>query len=319
MDFLKKNLGFTIVMGVALVMAVILAVKLQQTVGRADEAARQVDQLKSFAETEQRAAYSATSDNLEISEANAIKARQEYDRLAMALYARSQVDFNPNVSGIECKNLLIEGVRFLRLQVGRKMPEADYQGAASFSFGEVIASEKLPDRVAEVPVLMKQIEIVKEIVKVILLTDLEKIQDLKRLGGVGTAHQDGFEVMPFSLTVQGRFSAIKDFLTRLQSSSQYFFIVRNVSFSAVEGGLGVRLPAMAERVEAPGTTPAGHGRPFEPAATRRRNEPAPGLPGGPPAVAEIPSRDERRLSYGGLAAATIRFDFVEFKNPAKEN
>lgn len=299
MEYLKKNLTLTISLAVALALAVVLGVKIKQAAGRASEAGDMVEALRNFGENETRAPFSASNANLEISGANFARASREIEKIKMALYARSRVEYNPRVSNTQCKNHLAEQTKMLvaQLRSSANMIQVPQSPAAEgLSFSDVLSSEKLPDEATEVPVLMKQFEIVKEIVRLVALCQVGTLNEISRIGGVGAAVTNDFEVMPLRIRLQGDFGAVKEFLTKLQNDSKYFFVIRNVTLSA---------PAAASGLPVALRPPAG-------AVTGA------GVAGGAP-VPEVPPMEVRRVEFSRNIAADIRFDFVEFKNPVAEN
>lgn len=317
MDFIKKNPVLTISLVIAIVLAVFLGLQTKSAMASAEEAGKELDELRAFGRRERAAKYSASNENLEIAEKNYERAETELETLRMALHQRSRVEYNGTVSNTKCKNHLIEGTRTLERQLTQVEGIAVQPSAEGLSFASVISSDKLPDETIEVPVLMKQFEIVREVIRLLAVCDVDVLHSLKREAGIGIADKEDFEIMPFSIRVEGRFSSIKEFMSKLQHGGKYFFALRTVSFSS--GDARTRDAGLLEAEE----TPRGRRRPRVPAVPPRMPM-VPDWPGMEPIEGtgeqgeEEPEPEDREVLFPEMVIANIRFDFVEFKNPLEE-
>jgi hypothetical protein len=300
MDFIKKNPLLCAWLLVSLILAVFLGWRISGAMAAAAEASGQFEELRGFGQRERRASYSASNENLAISKRNLERAETELRNLRVALYQRSNVVHEANVSNTKCKNHLIEGTRELVNRLTTVEGVLVHPEARGLSFSDVITSEKLPDQTVEVPVLMKQFEIIEELVGLVAGSDISELRSISRSAGVGTAEIEELELMPLSMKVAGDSASVKQLLTKLQSDSKYFFIVRNVKLSAP----GPMVPEAVAPVK-------------EVSPERMPGMPEDGMQDSEEGDGSTP--EMRRIRFGDLVVADIRFDFVEFRNPLEEN
>jgi 5-bromo-4-chloroindolyl phosphate hydrolysis protein len=98
MDFIKKNPLLCAWLLVSLILAVFLGWRISGAMAAAAEASGQFDELREFGQRERRASYSASNENLAISKRNLERAETELRNLRVALYQRSNVVHEGNVS-----------------------------------------------------------------------------------------------------------------------------------------------------------------------------------------------------------------------------
>lgn len=303
MDFIKKKPIMTLSLVIAVLAAAFLAVKIKSASDSARESGEDIERLKKFGMEEARAKYSATEGNLTRSEENVKKTQQQLLNLRTALYEASHVEFNGQVTNTQCKNRLFEETSKLVEELESEVVFVN-ESSKHLSFESVINANQLPDEELEVPVLMKQLEIIREVTDLIKKSQITRLVSLTRPSGVGVAKKDEFQVMPLSMQVVGSSSSVKELLTRLQKDSKYYFIVRNITFKAAKAtiGDGKRLVALGR--------PTGDLTPLFP------NNNVKGAEGENIPEAERPYAEQFQVRFPDLVTADIRFDFVEFKNPA---
>ncbi|MDT8390786.1 MAG: Amuc_1100 family pilus-like protein [Lentisphaeria bacterium] len=301
MDFIKKKPLMTLSLVIAVLAAAFLAVKIKSASDSARKSGEDIERLKKFGEQEARATYSATEGNLTRSAENLEKTQQRLRELRTALYEASHVEFNGQVSNTQCKNHLFEETGKLVEGLAREAVFVT-ESAKYLSFHDVINADKLPDEVVEVPVLMKQFEIIREVVSLMKKAQITQLVSLKRPSGVGVAEKGEFQVIPLSMQVTGSSSSVKDLLTRLQKDSKYYFMIRNVSLqsSPVTIGDGGKLAALSA-----------------PAAVPKSGVTTPGEENTPDI--DLAYAEQFQVQFLDRVSADIRFDFVEFKKPVEEN
>ena len=307
MEFVKKNPIFAIVIAVCVVAAGFFLLRMRAAARAGEQSYEKVEKLSDFAQREKRADFSATLENRETAAANKLRADRELQDLRMGLHARSRIETSTNVSGIECKNLILEATRSWRDLLERRLVQVGTT-AADFAFGEVIGSERLPNQTSEVPILLKQLQIVGEVVNLIVSSNISGLQSVARPGGVAVASEQYFTLMPFSVRVDGDLAAVKEFLTKLQADSDLFFVVRSVTLSA---------PDTAVKGASTAGMEPGRPRRGRPRDLRELGE----IPGGEGdgTVSAVPPKAERQVSFSPVVMADIRFDFLEFTSPVEEN
>lgn len=306
MDFIKKKPLLTLSLVIAVLLAAFLAVKIKQASASARESGKEIERLKQFGIKEANAKYSATAENLAISEANLTETQEQLLALQKALYEASHVEFNRNVSNTQCKNQLFEGTaKFVNDLASQGIDVTE--SSKYFSFASVINAEKLPDEEFEVPVLMKQLRVVGEIVEILKTSQITQLVSLDRLKGVGVAEKKPFKVMPLAMQVRGSSSSVMAFLSQLQKDSNYYFVIRKVTFKSQPPAINGRKAGAVGGGTVPSTFPDS------PGTGKTSSEGAEGT--GP----DVPFAEQFEVQFADIVTADIRFDFVEFKNPVEEN
>ena len=309
MDFIKKQPFMTLFLVVSIVVAAFLAVKIKSASDSARQSGEKINELKAFGLKERTASYSANQTNVEISEENLKQTQDKLLQLRQALYQASHVKFDRQVTNTQCKNHLFEGT-------GKLVEELDKKGifvsepAKYLSFGTVINAENLPDETTEVPVLMKQFEIISDIVEIMKNSEIARLISLNRPEEVRTADKKQFQVMPLSMTIEGSSSSVERFLSDLQKDKNYYFVIRNITFTAKPPIIGDSLKSTTETLSSSPSmlAPDFIGGPSVGGPGDVDGEGAP-----KPLYAE-----QFKVRFPDRVTADIRFDFVEFKKPVEE-
>jgi hypothetical protein len=319
MDILKRNIGLVLFGLGSLVLAAIMIFLIQQHRGRAAELEAQVKGQQDFFESLRTGRTAVTDQNLEIVKENMQLTRDKLEDVREELWRRSHIPPR-EFSGVECKNIL----RQATLELARQLERAGTgMGTAltDFSFGTILQADTVP-REKDVPMILKQLDVVKEVVRLAQGSYISEIVDLQRLYGLRVAETEFYEVMPMSITVIGESRAIRQFLTALQEDANFIFYVPYCTFSADD-----RAVSEAGRRPVETTTEGRVGRRSgAPAAGMPGFFPEMGMPYTPPRRATSPETGEeteakpldkatRTVALTDVAKAEIRLDFIQFRNP----
>lgn len=328
MSVLKRNIGLFTFCAAAIIAAVVLAVFINNFASEAENFETKVKEQREFFRELKNRAVPINQANLEVLSQNYDLVSNELAGLRAGLHQESQIPVQ-EVSGVEAKNILTRSARDMRQELeatGILVSEA----AASFSFNDILAAEGLPDKETEVPILMKQLKIIQEIVRLTSDAYVNQVLDIQRPTRLQDAEREFFTVMPFKVEVQGKVSAVKKLVTSLQADAAYLFAVQNLKISSANNAgtllseeAGAEWRKMQERRRETGTD-----RPSVPAFIEEGEyEPGmgPGMRGPrgdrPPAENEeatIPPRDARKIGLDNMVRISMRVDFLQFKEPTRE-
>lgn len=320
-DILKRNIGLTVFVLISLVAGIILLLLVRQQASRAGELQTAVEDQVAFFEGIARERVAVTRSNLEIAERNRALAEARLGNLRAMLWNRSNIPI-PRYRGVEAINILRQETALMQEALFERRVQIP-AGIRRFSFGAVLDRDALPDEETEVPVLMKQLELVKEIVRLAGESYITEFTDLQRLTGATVVEGEHYNILPFRVVVTGELPRVKRFVTRLQRDAAYFFLVHHVQVQAADSVQEAvrtrpvaavrddRVPGMGDQRFAPDMR-----APLPPRQGRRTTQPE-DIPADP--EPEPLTQEERMVALSDMATATIRFDFVEFSAPEQEN
>ena len=327
MEMLRRNVGLTLFLVVAAIAAIVLGLLIQRQFAASADLEKKVGELAKFWENLRKDKISVTDENLAIAKQNQIVARERLDELRAARYQRSFAAPR-SYSGVECKNVL-------RAETKRMKDTLAEAGVAlgsvgEFSFDSVLNSDVLPDEQNEVPMLTKQLEVVRELVRVVAESQVMELNGFVREGGLQVAKEQYFDVMPFQITVSGEVRNVKRLVSLLHTDPRFFFRVKYLEFTGDDSGVssGGGYPGGTAAAGAAGTTmpwgPEGFGPGAMPGAARNpRTAPAaaPRRDDGRTVAAEPEQatrrvkKEDLRIVFRDAVTAVIKFDYIEYHNP----
>lgn len=328
MSVLKRNIGLVIFSAAALATALVLAVFISNFASEAEDFETKVKEQRKFFRDLKNREVPINQANLEVISQNYDLIRNELGGLRERLHQESLIPVE-EVSGVEAKNTLTRSARDMRQKLeatGILVSEA----AASFSFNDILAAEGLPDKETEVPILMKQLKIIQEIVRLTSDAYVNQVLDIQRPMRLQDAEHEFFTVMPFKVEVQGKVNAIKKLVTSLQSDSKYLFAVQNVKISSANNaGTLLSEEATAEwrkmrerrgetgtgRAPVPAFIEEGE---YEPGMEPGRRSPRRNRSQEDGEETMIPTRDARKIGLDNMIRISMRVDFLQFKKPTRE-
>ncbi|MCF7855339.1 MAG: Amuc_1100 family pilus-like protein [Candidatus Pacebacteria bacterium] len=329
MDIIKRNIALSIFLALSLLAAVVLAIMMRQYAASAGKLDDEVVKLQAFFRDLQQEKVAVSKANYDIARENRQLVEEQLGDLKEQLWEKSHIPVQ-RYTGIAAKDLLREETARMRLmledrgiELGNSIPQ--------LSFGKVLQREGVPDEVNEVPVLVKELAVIEEIVRLVTSSGLNRLIDLERTSGSALASLEHYDVMPMSLTVNGKLSTVKRFITALQEDAGYFFFVHYFSVGSersVQGAIAGR-PRQGKEKDRETTTGPGEamapfpemmpGEQFPPPATyvperREREETQRDMA----ADGEPLDKDERAVGLNDIVTVKIRLDFLEFHKPQQE-
>lgn len=222
------------------------------------------------------------------------------------------------MSRVECVSRVRDVSRKLQTTL-KNRDIALTEKAAFLSFETVAKSSDLPTA-SQVPDILRQLEIIEDIVSRVADAYVVELSDISRLPA-GTPREDaetgGFESARYSLSVRAQPARIRALLNDLNRGENHLFLLRNLTF--VRENTNPRPRPQATEVEGAAEsprprsrTPRFEERPREPiegrrAARREDDEAEPGL--------EPPTRQERLVFDPAPVTARLVLSLIEFKAP----
>ncbi|MFW6414365.1 MAG: hypothetical protein ACOCZS_03585 [Verrucomicrobiota bacterium] len=228
-NIIKRNLPFVIFCLIALIVIGVLSFLLVAYNGKAVELESQVEEQKNFFRDIRRKDYPVTEEGLELIQENAEVAKNELAELRRGLAETSQIDVE-SLDSVEAKNRLVD-------EVDRMTDELEDEGvtladdAAGMSFSSLLEGDELPDEETEVPVILKQLQVIEDVVQILAATSVNELQSLERPFGLEMDERNYFSIMPIELSVAGDARSIREFVSALQNDAEYLFFIDNIELT----------------------------------------------------------------------------------------
>ncbi len=104
-----------------------------------------------------------------------------------------------------------------------------------FSYDRYMQPDVLPDS-AEITLILKQYDIIQEIVYLISHSGINELQELIRMNDLSLINRDLYSFMPFRLKLTGNLKSVTRFINSLLDA-KYFFAVRSMDLNINESQL----------------------------------------------------------------------------------
>lgn len=238
MDFVKRNIGLLAFAVLSLGAAAFLAVQIRIAIAAASASRAEVAKQREFIDTVKKGQLSLTPDNLQIAKDNRALADQQVGDLRKWLHEKFSIPTEVRTE-VDCVRLLKNDCLQMRKMLIEKDVEVA-QGCLYFSFNEEAAS--LPHK-TQVPVILKQLRITREVMRLIGRCNIMQLVDYKRPYGLDAVAKDQYSIIPFSITVGGDMRSIQRFVNVLQRESRYFLVVRDISIEGEDQARDGNIPA----------------------------------------------------------------------------
>lgn len=319
MDILKKNIGiivYTVVVLGLIGLVFGLQRKAQKHLNAAKEAG--VEQRR-FLESVRGGEFALNKENQEIARGNRTIAEMKLEDLRGHLYQRYTVPFQEDMSSLK-------SVRFLQeecVAMQRQLIAKDISCPSRyFSFEKIATASTLPPQ-EQVPVILRKLNMVKEIVNLVTTADwyLAEIKSIQLLNDLDTVDKGTYLVTPIQLNVSGRMPAIQSFVNALLTNSKYLFFVHRVELTVVENSRGpgrtVGPSSFSPNMEDMMPPPL-RGTPGRTQRGRPEAQPVRTKTDGTEEAVPLTKQDRLWSAGEPVLQASIRVDIVEFPNPYKD-
>ncbi|MFA5204917.1 MAG: Amuc_1100 family pilus-like protein [Lentisphaeria bacterium] len=328
MEFVKRNAGFLALVLVFLVGTAVSAVLWRTANRRALEIEDKVRSQQEFMAKIRREKFGLNQRNLDLAARNRLASQRELVSFLDGLASQHGLVEESGITGLDCLRIIKEEA----LRMAQELEGKNIQvptDAAFFSFGDLARSTSLP-KSEEVPLILRNLRLVSEIVRVCGRSGITEFSGISRPGGLKPLVKDLYTDTPVQLTVTGSYKSIQRLVNQLQKEAKQVILVRSVELEARD-----QVPS-GTTTAAGGGAAATPGRPGgAPAASRQPAGMPPGMmPGrmmmpGVPAAAPAddktageplpPVDKEQRLVFASAEmTAVLVLDVLDFKKPAEE-
>lgn len=336
MEFIRRNIGFLLLWLISLLLAGGLAFLWFRSYDTAATFEGKVKGQKDFMAQVKRMPYGLNQPNVEVAGQNRVLAEAVYKDFQRLLVMRYGVPTEKNITGLDCVRQVKESCRTMQqalLDKGIVAP-ADLKW---FSFDSVATSSTLPTA-DEVPLILKQLRIVEEVMRLVTQSSLTDLRRVSRTTGLQPIAKAQYSMTCFELSVSGSYRAIERFVNQVQRESKGIFIVRTTEISTGDQAASGQIASLSSMAPTAGPAAGAIGPGGMPPEMMM---PGPGWNGGnmpPPRMVQpgakgevnkaVPAKtelkyidltkDQRTVFKPHDMQALIVVDFVEFKKPAEE-
>ena len=100
-----------------------------------------------------------------------------------------------------------------------------------FTFGPFMNANRLPRR-EEIPLLLKNLEIVQELVYLISSSGVTQLSSMSRSESLDPSRRDLFNYISFNVTVSGDADSVRQLVNTLQAGKTYYYFVKAMTLTA---------------------------------------------------------------------------------------
>ena len=235
MEFLKRNIGFLILLLVTVVLLAGCVLFWVAAVKTSSEFEQKVEAQKMFMAEVKRSQHTLSKPNVQTALANRELAEAIYRNLIRGLVQRYSVPLETG-TGMECVRILKDEI--LRLHTELKEKNVLLGGTAQYlSFDSVAKSASLPNP-ADVPRILKQLRIVNELVRVVIKSGVMELREVSRPAGLRVIDKGMYELYPFEIVVSGEYKQIQRLVNQLQREAKGIFILRSIDITSKDQAAG---------------------------------------------------------------------------------
>jgi hypothetical protein len=257
MDWIKRNFDLIISLVVTLVLCSLLAWAAWSRSGKAAEFAADLNAQQEFLQKVRTAGIALNQDNIRIAKDNQEKAQaflQEFqDQLVTKYGVRSET-----MSGLDVISYVNDQLysMYTKLQEMNIVPG---NNLGYFSFDNVAQRDTAVDQEV-VPVILKQLKVVQELIRLAGNAYVTELNSVRRLAGTAVTEGEYYDSMPFQVVVIGKSSAVQRYINLIQSEeARYLFHIRYLALNSGDlntlssmatadggaaGGMGGGMPSM---------------------------------------------------------------------------
>lgn len=236
MNFIKNNIFFVIFCAVCLIAGAAILWFDIQTAKNASRYEQQFQQQKEKLSKLQSAEVRITDSSVKNSKQNRELTTDKLNVLLERLNSYRKLTVEPGMKGTRCKSLVTEHVKEMRRQLlAAEVSIARSEKVRHFTFKPIIDTARIPDANTEVPVIMKRLQLVSDLVSHIAAANLMQLQQFSVETPGPIKKTEDYSVQVFNISVVGNYSDAKELYSRLLAdNSQYLYYIPYLNVSRVQ-------------------------------------------------------------------------------------
>lgn len=317
MEFVRKNLGFTIFAVASAVLLVVLIILDRNAAAELAEGKEKSDKQQEFIRQVSRGKYALNKKNLQRARRNHEIAKTELNDFLSLLEEQYTLPERTMASGVECVSEVRKTIRELAALLDKRDIQTDEE--QYFSFRELAKSSYPPPK-AQVPFILKQLDMATVVVQAAADAYVAEFHSLERLDTPGLEpdiNRGGFQAALYRVTVSGTGARIRSFINALNKLDRVLLLIKHCEISRDQRALGRKDNASAER---------SRSRRDRASTSRPPQHETPGMAPPPNERDEdeeddendIIPREQREVFESMPLRATITFGLLEFRGSEQD-
>lgn len=230
MDLIRKNLGLIAYTIACFVLAGFIVVGIKRAAATASDLEDKVTRQKQFYKKIKSNSYGLTKSNLLIARQNAGLVRGKFRDLRNLLTKQYSIPRERPPTSLECVRILDNDIRSMT----RDLMDKDIvpgSGCTHFSFDALAQDNSLPPA-RHVPGILRQLTIVKEVVRLVGMAEIKELSEIRRPMRLGAREEGLYIVIPIEVVVIGKLAEITKLVDLFHRDSRYLFFLRYMTLEA---------------------------------------------------------------------------------------
>ena len=237
MDTIKKNWGFIVISLVFLIIIAFMVMKCSGTNDKLKNSKGEYEKKLSYLDGVGKKQLKLTEENVKIAQKNSEVTNNGISTVHKTLMERFKLD--NKVPGDAARSLIVLKEAILQMQKQLEENEIALDGKVEyFSFDSIAKSATLPPD-KDLPLIFRQLTLVKEIVKVAIESKVASIDEIKRPMNLSAQEEADYTITPIEITVTASPENGQNFVNAMSNQENFLFFLRTIEINAPDAATGV--------------------------------------------------------------------------------
>ena len=315
MDTIKKNWGFIVISLVCFALIVVMVLKCSGTSEKLNTSKSEYGKKLTYLDGVGKKQLKLTDENVNIAKKNSKVTSDSITSVHKTLMQRYKLNYKVPGDGASALRELKEAILQMQKQLDEK--EIAWDGKVEyFSFDSIAKSATLPTK-DDLPLIFRQLTIIKEVIKVAIECKVTSIDDIRRPMNLNVQSEADYTITPIEITVTASLENGQNFVNAMSNQENFLFFLRTIEINApdvstgVVGDLGSTSASRgSSRMSSTDEMGGGRGRDRR-ARSENREQPTQTKVEG---LVDVPMKRQELLVYDKkLSTWVLRFDLIEPK------
>ena len=237
MDTIKKNWGFIAISLGCFVLIAIMVMKCGGTNEKLNNSKSEYEKKLNYLDGVGKKQLKLTDENVNISKKNSDVTSNGISTVHKTLMERFKLHYNVPGDGASALRELKEAILQMQKQLEEK--EISWDGKVEyFSFDSIAKSATLPTK-DDLPLIFRQLTIVKEVVKVAMENKVASIDEIIRPMNLRVQEEADYTITPIEITVTASPENGQNFVNAMSNQENFLFFLRKIEIIAPDVATGV--------------------------------------------------------------------------------
>lgn len=237
MDSIKKNWGFIAISLVCFVLIIFMVMKCSGTNEKLSVSKSEYDKKLTYLDGVGKKQLKLTDENVKIARHNSDVTSKSISSVHKTLMQRFKLNYKVPGDGASALRELKEAILQMQKQLDEKEIFCDGK-VEYFSFDSIAKSATLPTK-DDLPLIFRQLTIVKQIVKVAIESKVISIDEIRRPMNLRVQEEADYTITPIEITVTASLENGQNFVNAMSNQENYLFFLRTIEISAPDVVTGV--------------------------------------------------------------------------------